>query len=231
MNQNIVKIGIAALVLVIVIVIIVVLTKKDNYAYPTGTLYVPPSGATWAQKQGNGGQAITQTYTSALVADNSGNINVSAAFPVGGIIMYSGTISPMPSGWGLCNGSTYQGANGTSIQSPDLTGRFVVGAGASSTVNQLATQYNVGDTGGEEYHQLSVEEMPAHNHNIVRNPNNNMWTGWNFPAMGVLGSAANPPGAIEGGDPNNKDATGNPLTVPHNNMPPYYALAYIIKYI
>ena len=229
MNQNIVKIGIAALVLVIVIVLIVVLTKKDNYEYPTGKLYVQPSGATWAQKTGNGGQAFTQTSTSALVADNSGNISVSAAVPVGGIIMYSGAISSIPAGWGLCNGSNYQGA--TVIQSHDLTGRFVVGAGTSSTVNQLATQYTVGDTGGEEYHQLSIEEMPSHSHGIVRNPRNSQWTGWNYPAWGVLGSASNPPGVIEGGDPSNLDSDKNPITMPHNNMPPYYALAYIIKYI
>jgi microcystin-dependent protein len=231
MNQNIVKIGIAALVLVIVIVIIVVLTKKDNYAYPTGTLYVQPSDATWGQKSGNGGQAITQTYTTALVADNSGNISVSPAVPVGGIIMYSGTISAMPNGWGLCNGSTYQGANGTSIQSPDLTGRFVVGAGTSSTVNQLATQYNVGDTGGEEYHQLSVEELPSHDHSTRLG--NGYCTGSSCASQ--FGGASYGGGAVStfaaGGDPNNKDTTGNPLTLPHNNMPPYYALAYIIKYL
>ena len=229
MNQNIVKIGIAALVLVIVVVLIVVLTKKDNYEYPTGKLYVQPSGAAWAQKAGNGGQAFTQTSTSALVADNSGNISVSAAVPVGGIIMYSGAISSIPTGWGLCNGSNYQGA--TVIQSPDLTGRFVVGAGTSSTVNQLATQYNVGDTGGEEYHQLSIEEMPNHWHNITSvqdGTNNNNPYGPNAGAWRgatLLGTSS------AGGDSTNLDSSKNPITMPHNNMPPYYALAYIIKYI
>lgn len=230
MNQNIVKIGIAVLVVIIVIVLIVVLTKKDNYQYPTGKLYVPPSDAVWAQKAGNGGQAFTPSASSALEADSSGNISVSAAVPVGGIIMYSGTLASIPVGWGLCNGSQYQGANGAVIQSPDLTGRFVVGAGSSTTVNQLATQYNVGDTGGEEYHSLSIEELPSHGHGVVYNPANNQWTGWAMPKWGVLGSA-NGEEILQGGDPSNLDANKHPITMPHNNMPPYYALAYIIKCI
>jgi microcystin-dependent protein len=59
----------------------------------------------------------------------SGNIKTDAEFqgngtiPVGGIIMWSGAISNMPSGWALCNG-----ANGT----PDLRGRFIVGASNDS---------------------------------------------------------------------------------------------------
>ena len=40
-------------------------------------------------------------------------------FPLGGIIMWSGAISAIPTGWSLCNGS-----NGT----PDLRNKFVLGA-------------------------------------------------------------------------------------------------------
>jgi len=50
--------------------------------------------------------------------------------PAGGIIMWSGSIGAIPTGYYLCNGS-----NGT----PDLRDRFVVGSGST---------YAVGNTGG-----------------------------------------------------------------------------------
>ena len=42
--------------------------------------------------------------------------------PTGVIVMWSGAVSTVPSGWALCNGQ-----NGT----PDLRDRFIVGAGSS----------------------------------------------------------------------------------------------------
>lgn len=54
----------------------------------------------------------------------------SSGFIAGMIMMWSGSTSSVPAGWALCDGE-----NGT----PDLTDRFIVGAGAS---------YGVGDTGG-----------------------------------------------------------------------------------
>ena len=59
-------------------------------------------------------------------------------FPLGGIIMWSGAISAIPTGWSLCNGS-----NGT----PDLRNKFVLGAtndGSDSTYPGIS----VDETGG-----------------------------------------------------------------------------------
>lgn len=70
--------------------------------------------------------------------------------PVGGIIMWSGAIDAIPSGWNLCDGS-----NGT----PNLSGRFVVGYNANKE------DYNaIGNTGGADEVTLSVDQLPAHNH-------------------------------------------------------------------
>jgi microcystin-dependent protein len=66
--------------------------------------------------------------------------------PIGGIIMWSGTIGNIPNRWQLCNGT-----NGT----PDLRDRFIVGAG---------NEYSPGNTGGVNSVALTVEEMPSHNH-------------------------------------------------------------------
>jgi hypothetical protein len=84
---------------------------------------------------GSSGQVLTsQGAGSAPTWANS--------FPSGGIIIWSGSQSTIPSGWFLCNG-----ANGT----PDLRDRFVVGAGST---------YAVGATGG----QNSITSVPAHTH-------------------------------------------------------------------
>lgn len=66
--------------------------------------------------------------------------------PPGAILMWSGAVDAIPTGWALCDGR-----NGT----PDLRDRFIVGAGGS---------YDVGDTGGAESVTLTVAQMPQHSH-------------------------------------------------------------------
>lgn len=83
--------------------------------------------------------AITATHT------QINSLASGAAVPSGGIIMWSGHTSTIPSGWYLCNGS-----NGT----PNLTNRFVMGAGSS---NELTT-------GGSNSRTLTTSNMPQHRH-------------------------------------------------------------------
>jgi len=66
--------------------------------------------------------------------------------PSGGIIMWSGSTTNIPTGWTLCDGT--DGA-------PDLRDRFIAGAGG---------QYNSNDTGGEDSVTLTEGEMPSHSH-------------------------------------------------------------------
>lgn len=122
-------------------------------------------------------------------------------FPVGGIILWSGSTSDIPTKWHLCDGT-----NGT----PDLRGRFVIGAGGS---------YDVGATGGESEHTLTVDEMPSHKHNSY------------IFVSGATGSA----NYVYTNTANSVTGTNSPWMVntggsqPHNNLPPYYALCYIMK--
>ena len=69
-----------------------------------------------------------------------------ATIPSGLIAMWSGSIGSVPSGWYLCDGS-----NGT----PNLTDRFIIGAGSSYAVNA---------TGGATSVTLTTNNMPAHTH-------------------------------------------------------------------
>jgi hypothetical protein len=135
-----------------------------------------------------------------LTSDGSGGLQFASpagGVPTGGIIMWSGAIANIPSGFALCDGS-----NGT----PDLTDRFVVGAGGS--------EYSVDDTGGQKEVQLTIAEMPSHNH-----------TERAFGAGG-FGSLA---GAATSGANNIEEVDNTGGDQPHENRPPYYALAYIMK--
>lgn len=156
----------------------------------------------------NGGDADTVDglHASELMA---------SSMPLGGIIMWSGSISSIPMNWHLCDGS-----NGT----PDLRNRFIAGAGADVGIyvpdgvgpNDLAPGYfAVGQTGGEQRHKLSIDEMPAHSHSM----NGRFWKYVNgeggstclFPTSPYINTAST------GGDQ------------PYNVLPSYYALAYIMK--
>jgi hypothetical protein len=131
--------------------------------------------------------------------------------PAGVITMWSGSIGSVPSGWALCNGS-----NGT----PDLRDRFVVSAGST---------YAVGSTGGSPdaivvSHTHSLTD-PGHLHNMLRDT-----TPYNYPGAGTGPVNGTGPTTL----PTNSAVTG--ITVQSTgssgtnaNLPPYYALAYIMK--
>ena len=82
---------------------------------------------------------------------------VSNAFvPVGGIVMWSGTIAEAEAltNWKICDGQ-----NGT----PDLRDKFVLGVGSSAAAS-TATK---GDTNNNNSITLSEGQMPSHNHDIT----------------------------------------------------------------
>ena len=123
--------------------------------------------------------------------------------PPGAIILYSG--STIPDGWALCDGN-----NGT----PDLTDRFVIGAGKS---------YQVNDTGGEAEHTLTIDELPEHSFTLPGDPIINS-TANGTVTLGVGGYFTT---TRKFETLNTTDTIGS--CVAHNNIPPYYALCYIMK--
>lgn len=57
-------------------------------------------------------------------------VTVQGSIPTGAWTGWSGTIASIPAGWGLCDGTVYQRADGSgTIQSPDLRDKFIMGAG------------------------------------------------------------------------------------------------------
>jgi hypothetical protein len=144
------------------------------------------------------------------------------AVPSGGIILWSGSTGSVPSGWYLCDGT-----NGT----PDLRNSFIVGAGNT---------YAVGATGGTadaivvtHTHAATVTD-PTHVHaetnytgGIAQFPNSGPASnGLAFATATGNGSTMNTQAASTGISVSNA-STG--VSGTGQNLPPYYALAYIQK--
>lgn len=161
--------------------------------------------------------------------------------PKGGIIMWSGAVSSIPTGWGLCDGTVYT-YSGVSTQSPNLTDRFIVGAG---------NDYDVGDTGGANSVTLTTSQMPSHSHSsgsLATNTagehihqiyaNNRGSYGSQLDGLGAFRDDAErlledwadtirPAGSHSHTISGSTGSSGSGGA--HENRPPYYALAFIIR--
>ena len=147
--------------------------------------------------------------------------NLRNIIPQGVIVMWSGTT--IPAGWALCDGT-----NGT----PDLRNKFVIGAG---------DKYFAGNTGGTETVALNLEEIPSHNHELKGSTTLGGWDSTNGSECTGTGVCSGGKFTISLGDNPPWDEkyhqfsigyTGgksDKTTKAHENMPPYYALAYIMK--
>lgn len=158
----------------------------------------------------------------------------SAVMPTGSIVMWSGAISTIPSGWALCDGAG---------STPDLRGMFVIGAGGAYPVGAsggAATH----DHGGKTGETVLTEAMtPPHQHHVVgpAGVSNDALTGTNSVSQERTTGGdteyilnGNPAGAVNGvssepvGDGSANEGHDHVITS-GSNLPPYFALCYIIK--
>ena len=142
--------------------------------------------------------------------------------PAGGIIMWSGTIASIANidGWALCDGQ-----NGP----PDLRNKFIVcasddaGTGVTFDAGTGAESgdYAPNTFGGSTAHQLNIDQMPSHDHPYTNG--DAYWT--------VDSSATQNEGPASGGSELTTRSAVNAQGGGqyHENRPPYYALAYIMK--
>jgi microcystin-dependent protein len=146
--------------------------------------------------------------------------------PIGGIIMWSGATNQIPAGWALCDGGTHAGR-----VTPDLRDRFVTGAGRA---------YSVAATGGTDQVTLTTNQMPTHlhigqtatdgAHYHSGNPTYNYSAGGGH-TIGELGGLGDPFTVGQNGSSHKHlfgtDNSGGGQA--HENRPPYYALAFIMR--
>jgi microcystin-dependent protein len=202
---------------------------KDQQAGTSGDPFICSGTLT-----SSGTLAVTGGLTLDGAAGTSGQVMVSAgsgtptwgnAFVAGMIMMWSGTIATIPSGWLLCNGSS-----GT----PDLRNRFVIGAFqdtssvAYTTITGADTQ-----TGGTK-----DAIVVSHTHTATDAGHTHVLQGQNQGSSDnhfVSGVFANSFSGVANANQTSQTGTAN-ISVSttgssgtNQNLPPYYALAFIMK--
>lgn len=199
------------------------------------------SATEWAIVSYSDALSVQVQNLAATVSSNTADIAALIAVPVGGIIMWSGTFgdfditglgnNPGPmKNWAVCNGN-----NGT----PDLRGRFMLGAiqvpdnaapalplgidpgtpyGGINPANYAMGANALGSSPGqgEPHHKLTIAQIPAHTHGYDNWPNAADVGSGGTSASSNKVQTAQTTSSIGGGEN-------------HNNLPPYYALAYLMR--
>ena len=166
--------------------------------------------------------------------DGTLDVTVSAVMP-GTVVAFAGSFGgagnrhPIPLGssepdtsWVLCDG----GSDGKGGTVPNLLGRMILGA---------SDTYAAGSTGGSATHAhvfsgtvgattLSVDQMPSHTHNYEYTHSSRPYD--NAPGK-YTGNISTPSSATGGSQPHTHSLSG--ASGQASSLPPYYALAYIMR--
>lgn len=163
-----------------------------------------------------------ETTVTAIVSTPKDNVSApptttpdsSLIIPTGIIVMWSGTLASIPSGWALCDGT-----GGT----PDLRDKFIYGWTAAT---------DPGGTGGTLQHlhgfgTIAAAAESAHTHTFTQSANAATpdlvaadVTGAGVAASGTTGAGSSHTHAISGSTANNTSG---------NALPPYFKLAFLMK--
>ena len=171
---------------------------------------------------------------------------LNSPIPAGVITMWSGAIANIPAGWSLCNGTS-----GT----PDLRDRFVMGAGGTYAVGATGGSATSSAAGSHTHTEaaagvhdhgtatgsttLTVDQIPGHTHgySLAGGTAFEYGTGLNGTSglASVSASTTGSTGAGLGHTHSISSAGSHSHTInsvgdhTHTSLPPYYALAYIMK--
>ena len=185
-----------------------------------------------------GGTAVTATaaelnYVDGVTSNVQTQIDAINSFPVGGIIMWSGAVADIPSGWALCDGTN---------STPNLVDRFIIGSATDS-----GATHDIGDTGGANSLTLTEGQLPSHTHGTgnlatatagAHTHNQTLYSvglnttpvyggGWENTNGVTANQATSSAGAHTHTLSGNTGSTGSGSSI--DNRPAYYALAFIMK--
>lgn len=163
--------------------------------------------------------------------------------PRGVITMWFGAVENVPNGWSLCDGT---------LGTPDLTNRFVIGAGDTYAPGATGGSLTSASSGGHTHTEaaagshnhtgvsgstvLTTDQIPAHTHTYGLASGDFGTVGVGTDGYSTLTTTAS--GSTGGGlghthtigtDGNHAHTINSVGDHTHTVTPPYYALAYIMK--
>lgn len=220
-----------------VILVTILIFNFTSALAQTDALYIDTNGNVGIGKQSTGPKLEVDGNIKATALEVPG-FSTNALVPVGAIIMWSGLVSQIPTGWALCDGKDGR---------PDLRSRFIVGYDDriyNPGGNYWDQGYNtIKYTGGEKDITLGIDELPNHTHrgtSALDGSHTHEWNGyyskcWCAGASQVrsrnkLPSDPTDVSSNEGGSHQHELIIGySGLGKPFDGRPPFITLAYIIK--
>ena len=191
-------------------------------------------------------QVLKTTFPNLNAPVTATPAQLNSAVPTGFIGMWSGSLATIPLGWGLCDGSAGR---------PDLRDRFIVGAGNTYIIGTtggantvVLAESNIPSHNHTFSGSGSASSAGAHNHTLSDPSHSHVYNrylsgsieGFSIAASGNAGTNVTTGSSTTGitiagvGDHSHSITVSGVVGstgggVAHENRPPYYALAFIIK--
>lgn len=195
-------------------------TSSVLFAQVTDALVISPEG----NIQVPGGNLDVKgniTTTGNVITNGKLMENGNALLPKGVIMMWYGEEKDVPKGWTICNGQN---------DTPDLRGRFIVGAGPNGE-----NTYYPRDNGGRDMQTLTTDQMPSHSHRVRSYSNSKLMSSSAEQRDKDSGIGATHSLYDTGSDKSIRTVEGDLWLESSgggrqlDNRPKYYALCYIMK--
>lgn len=150
------------------------------------------------------------------------------------IFMFAGFEADIPDGFQLCNG---EGQTSNGINIPDLRDQFIIGSGrAYSTGSKGGSTSSTTSSSGSHSHTVSINGHTLSESQLASHRHLQVGGGWqNGGATGAYGDGGNhnTGTSYTGGNAAHSHGVSCANSDSHNHtvstLPPYYALAFIIK--
>ena len=179
-------------------------------------------------------EKIDQNAVSDAKVDNTIS---NALVPIGGIIMWSGAQGDLPANWKICDGTVY-GSGASQVETPNLVDKFVIAGGTYDPVDELWKTSVEGTAESEGGTKDLV--IPLHKHDITdpgHQHTTNVDTGTLFHVGGAtnavhFGGSGSYPGTtfdMDDADTGITETDNEGEVATNKNLPPYFAIAYIMR--